>query len=129
MIIHFGDSRALKSALETAISESILSGEPITETKLSVIFHRHKSYKVDPEWDYSRARTTWGWDSSTLRYFAKIDEYSCYLPETSPLFIKDINKCEDGEEIIHCTKLDLLRELNKLDIQVSKIKKMIEGDN
>lgn len=126
MIITFGTSRELKSALETVIADAVVSGDYLSEAKLSKIFNRHQGYSVIPAWDFSRARKSWGWDSSTLRYFAKIDEHSCQLPESSPLFIKDIKKGENGEELVNCKKLDLLRELNKIEIQVNKIRKLIE---
>ena len=128
MIIKFESSWALHDALQTMIADRILRNKDIAETDISKVLQRHQGYIVEPTWDYSRARKNWGWDPSTLRFFSKIDEHSCYLPESSPLIIKDIRKDDLKDTEINCSRIDLMRELNKLDIQIQKIKRMIEGE-
>ncbi len=128
MIIKFESSWALHDAMQTMIADRILRNKDIAETDISKVLQRHQGYIVEAAWDYSKARKTWGWDPSTLRYFSKIDEHSCYLPESSPLIIKDIRKDDLKDTEINCSRIELMRELNKLDIQIQKIKRMIEGE-
>lgn len=87
--------------------------------------------KIDPEVNLMKARPNRGWKWSTLRCFASSDDYCLNLPETEILATKhevdETFKVEPEEDLIHIDKVELLRELKALDIQLSKIIKKVEG--
>lgn len=87
--------------------------------------------KIDPEINLMKARPNRGWEWSTLRWFACADDYCLKLPETEILNgiheVDETFKAEPEEDLIHIDKAELLRELKSLDIQLSKIIKIVEG--
>lgn len=87
--------------------------------------------KIDPEVNLMKAKPNRGWKWSTLRCFASSDDYCLNLPETEILATKhevdETFKVDPEENLIHIDKVELLRELKALDIQISKLIKKVEG--
>ena len=137
MIIKYNNNVSLKNALEEFITLSVNFHNDISENDLYRVI-LSEMYKeeivacdIQPEVNLYKPRDNWGWKWSTLKYFASSDEFSMFLPEQEPLSTpsgaKDIQKTDKDEDLIPIDKVDLLRDLKQIDIQLSKLIKKVEG--
>ena len=137
MIIKYNNNVSLKNALEELITLVVNFHNDISEKDLyNVILSEIEKAGCDtcdiqPEVNLYKGRTNFGWKHSTLRYLANSDEFSMFLPAPEPLSTPsgatDIQKTDKDEDLIHIEKVDLLRDLKQIDIQLSKLIKKIEG--
>lgn len=137
MIIKYNNNVSLKNTLEEFITLSINFHNDISEKDLyKVILSEIEKAGADtcdiqPEVNLYKGRLNFGWRHSTLRYFASSDGFSMFLPAPEPLSTPsgaiDIQKTDKDEDLIHIDKVDLLRDLKQIDIQLSKLIKKIEG--
>lgn len=138
MIIKYNDNVHLKNTLEEFVTVSVNLHHDISEKELyNVILSEYKLDEIEkidiqPEVNlYRPGKENWGWKWSTLKYLANSDEFSLFLPEPEPLAtksnVKDIQKNNPEEDLIPVSKIELLRDLKQLDIQLSKLIKKVEG--
>lgn len=136
MVIYYMDNEKFKHTLKELITLHQTLHENLYEKDLFIFLLDAEDklgidIKIDPEVNLMKAKPNRGWKWSTLRYFASSDDYCLNLPETEMLSTKhevdETFKAEPEEELIHIDKVELLRELKALDIQISKLIKKVEG--
>lgn len=122
MIIYPGlDSRDI---LIKAVSRDL----DLTEELLFGLI-RDFDVKVSPCYDILHPRPNYGWKHTTLKYFCRIDGRTIFLPEPEYLGTqKDIQKLDDDEINIQCSREELTREIEKLKLDISRIEKLVRGD-
>lgn len=92
---------------------------------------RDFNVEVSPEgyYDILHPRQNYGWKYTTLKYFCRIDDRTIFLPEPEYLGVqKDIQKLDDDEINIQCSREELTREIEKLKLDISRIEKLVRGD-
>ena len=137
MIIKYNNNVSLKNALEEFITLSVNFHNDISEIDLYKLILSEMDKEeivacdIQPEVNLYKGRANFGWKHSTLRYLANSDEFSMFLPAPEPLStpsgVKDIQKTDKDEDLIHIDKVDLLRDLKQIDILLSKLIKKVEG--
>lgn len=136
MVIYYMNNEKFKNTLEELITLHQNLHENLYEKDLFIFLLDAEDklgidIKIDPEVNLMKARPNRGWKWSTLRCFANSDDFCLNLPETEILATKhevdETFKAEPEEDLIHIDKVELLRELKALDIQLSKVIKKVEG--
>ena len=92
---------------------------------------RDYEIQVYPEnyYDIYHPRANYGWKATSLKYFCKVDTTTIFLPEPESLIgQKDIQKLDDDEKDINCTREELTREIEKLRLDISRIERLVRGD-
>lgn len=137
MIVKYNNNGFLKDTLEEFVTLSVNFHNDISEKDLYKVILSEmekagwETCDIQPEVNLYKPRDNWGWKWSTLKYFASSDEFSMFLPEQEPLSTpsgaKDVQKTDKDEDLIPIDKVDLLRDLKQIDIQLSKLIKKVEG--
>lgn len=136
MVIFYQNNEKFKSTLEELITLHQNLHIDLYEKDLFTFLldyeeKLHIDIKIDPEVNLMKARPNRGWKWSTLRCFTSADNYCLNLPEAEILATKhevdETFKAEPEEDLIPIDKVELLRDLKALDIQLSKLIKKVEG--
>lgn len=121
MIIQFKENKFLANDINRLLQEACILHNNIYEKDVYDILKKYPDSCVEPEYNIYNPRRGWGWTWSSLRYFAEIDEFSAYLPNSNKIDKDALDELRSEDLCIRANKTDILESVGNLKSMVDII--------